>query len=100
MSNGTLLIRFLIIVLQVSLRASLTALPGNPVLVDLGVQMASFTDLIAQRIYAQRNELLASLSINPNDDIEHELATGVQTHWHPFVSDNTRSKEQSQLRVG
>ncbi len=62
--------------------------------------MASFTDLIAQRIYAQRNELLANLSINPNDDIEHELATGVQTHWHPFVSGNTKSKGQPQLRVG
>ncbi len=62
--------------------------------------MASFTDLIAQRIHAQRNELLASLSVNPNDDIEHALATGVQTHWHPFVYENTKREKQTQWRIG
>ena len=62
--------------------------------------MASFIDLIAQRIYAQRNELLASLSINPGDDREHKLATGVQTHWHPFIPGNNQSVNQSQLRIG
>lgn len=62
--------------------------------------MTSFTDLIAQHIHAQRNELMASLSMNPNDDVEHELAIGVQTHWHPFVSENTTKKEQPPLRIG
>src|SRR5258708_1285108 len=62
--------------------------------------MASFTDLIAQRIYAQRDELLASLSTNPNGDIEHELATGVQTHWHPFAPESAERVNQPRLRVG
>ncbi|HET8839976.1 MAG TPA: DNA double-strand break repair nuclease NurA, partial [Ktedonobacteraceae bacterium] len=62
--------------------------------------MASFTDLIAQCICAQKNELLASLSINPNDDIEQALATSIQAHWHPFIAGNMKSKEQPQLRIG
>lgn len=62
--------------------------------------MASFTDLIAQRIYDQRDELLACLSPHPQGDIEHELATKVETYWHPLLRENVESPDQPQLRVG
>ena len=62
--------------------------------------MASFTDLIAQRISAQRDELLTVLSTNPNDDREHALAGGIQTHWHPFSPDSDEYINQPRLRIG
>lgn len=48
--------------------------------------MASFTDLIAERIYSRRENFLASLSNTPSDEIENLLAKGMQAHWHPFES--------------
>ncbi|HEU5375667.1 MAG TPA: hypothetical protein VFV38_09530, partial [Ktedonobacteraceae bacterium] len=62
--------------------------------------MASFTDLIAQRIYDQRDELLACLSPHPQGDSEHELATKVEAYWHPLLRENVESPDQPQLRVG
>ncbi len=44
--------------------------------------MASFTDLIAQRIQEQRSEFLAGLSDVPANDIESLLADSIQAHWH------------------
>ncbi len=46
--------------------------------------MASFTDLIAERIHFRREEFLAGLSSKPDDEVEYLLAKGIQAHWHPF----------------
>lgn len=51
--------------------------------------MASFIDLIAQRIYLRREEFLAGLSSEPGTEVEHLLATGIQDRWHPLVPENT-----------
>lgn len=62
--------------------------------------MASFTDLIAQHICMQRDELLASLSSNPNSEREQGLATGVKRYWHAFAPENLAERDQARLRVG
>ncbi len=51
--------------------------------------MASFTDLIAERIYLQREEFLAGLSSEPDDEVEYLLAKAIQAHWHPCEPENT-----------
>jgi hypothetical protein len=58
--------------------------------------MASFTDLIAQRMYERREEFLSSLSNEPNDEIESLLAAGIQIHWHPFEFED-KEKRESQI---
>ncbi len=50
--------------------------------------MASFIDLIAQHIHLQRDEFLAGLSSEPDSEVEHLLATGIQDHWHSLVPEN------------
>ena len=57
--------------------------------------MASFTDLIAERIHFRREEFLAGLSSKPDDEVEYLLAKGIQAHWHPFEPENTRNMDQS-----
>jgi hypothetical protein len=61
--------------------------------------MASFTDLIAERIHFRREEFLAGLSSEPDDEVEQLLATGIQAHWHPFEPENTRNMDQSVSQV-
>jgi hypothetical protein len=56
--------------------------------------MASFTDLVAQRIYERREEFMSSLSNEPNDEIESLLAAGVQTHWHPLELEDKEKRER------
>ena len=46
--------------------------------------MASFIDLMAQRIHLRREEFLAGLSREPDSEVEDLLSTGIQAHWHPF----------------
>src|SRR5260370_42299469 len=77
-----------------------TLLYRNAILTEWGVYMASFTDLIAQCISAQRDTLLAGLSANPNGYREQELVTSGQAHWHPFVSQNDERRNQPSLRIG
>ncbi len=60
--------------------------------------MASFTDLIAQRISMQRDEFLASLSPQSHDRVERVLRAGIQAHWHPFSGENL--DDISHMRVG
>ena len=57
--------------------------------------MASFTDLIAERLHFRREEFLAGLSSKPDDEVEHLLARGIQAHWHPFEPEHTRNMDQS-----
>lgn len=57
--------------------------------------MASFTDLIAERIYSRRENFLASLSNTPSDEIENLLAKGMQAHWHPFESKKIQNMVQN-----
>ncbi len=57
--------------------------------------MASFTDLIAERIHLRREEFLAGLSSKPDDEVEYLLAKEIQTHWHLFEPEKIRSMEQS-----
>jgi NurA domain len=61
--------------------------------------MASFTDLIAERIHFRREEFLAGLSSKPGNEVEYLLAKGIQAHWHPFEPDNTRNVNQSISQV-
>jgi len=61
--------------------------------------MASFTDLVAERIYFRREEFLASISSKPDDDVEHLLAEAIQAHWHPFEPENTRNIDQTLSQV-
>src|SRR6266702_4111796 len=61
--------------------------------------MASFTDLIAERIHFRREEFLASISNKPDDEVEYLLAKGIQAHWHPFEPENTRNMGQSISQV-
>ena len=61
--------------------------------------MASFTDLIAERIHFRRKEFLAGLSSEPDDEVEYLLAKGIQAHWHPFEPENTRNMDQSISQV-
>src|SRR5258708_28247497 len=60
--------------------------------------MASFTDLIAQRISMQRDEFLASLSPQSHDRVERVLRAGIQAHWHPFSGESL--DDISHMRVG
>ncbi len=62
--------------------------------------MASFTDLIAQRIFAKRDEFLAGLSTHPNGDVEQSLLVGVRAHWHPFSRERFEQVPPSRARVG
>lgn len=62
--------------------------------------MTSFTDLIAQHICTQRDELLANLSRDPNSERERRLATGVKRYWHAFAPENLADRDQARLRVG
>lgn len=62
--------------------------------------MASFTDLIAQRISLQRDEFLAGLSTHPSSDVEHALAASLESHWHTFVPEDTDTIHRTRLRVG
>ena len=57
--------------------------------------MASFTDLIAERLHFRREEFLAGLSSEPDNEVEQLLATGIQAHWHPFELEHTRHLDQS-----
>lgn len=57
--------------------------------------MASFTDLIAERLHFRREEFLAGLSSEPDNEVEQLLATGIQAHWHPFEPEHTRNLDQS-----
>jgi hypothetical protein len=57
--------------------------------------MASFTNLIAERIHFQREEFLAAISSKPDGEVEYLLAKGIQAHWHPFELENTRNMDQS-----
>ena len=58
--------------------------------------MASFTDLIAERIHFRREEFLAGLSSKPDDAVEYLLAKAIQARWHPFEpEENTRDVDQS-----
>jgi hypothetical protein len=57
--------------------------------------MASFTDLIAERIHFRREEFLAGLSSEPDDEVEYLLAKAIQAHWHPFEPENTRNIDQT-----
>ena len=61
--------------------------------------MASFTDLIAERIYFRREEFLAGISSKPDGEVENLLAKGIQAHWHPFEPENTRNMDQSISQV-
>jgi hypothetical protein len=61
--------------------------------------MASFTDLIAERIHFQREEFLAGISSKPDGEVEYLLAKGIQAHWHPFEPENTRNMDQSKSQV-
>ncbi len=61
--------------------------------------MASFTDLIAERIHFRREEFLAGLSSKPDDEVEYLLAKRIQAHWHPFEPENTRNMDQSISQV-
>jgi NurA domain len=56
--------------------------------------MASFTDLIAERIHFRREEFLAGMSSKPDDEVEYLLAKGIQAHWHPFEPENTTNSDQ------
>src|SRR5450755_4856655 len=57
--------------------------------------MASFTDLIAESIYARREDFLVGLSSKPDDEVEYLLAQGMQDHWHLFEHENIRKTHQS-----
>lgn len=57
--------------------------------------MASFTDLIAERIHFRRADFLAGLSSEPNGEVEHLLAEGIQAHWHSFEPKDIRNVHQS-----
>ncbi len=61
--------------------------------------MASFTDLFAQRIFSRREEFLAWLSSEPDDEVEHLLARGIQAHWHPFESEGARNMDPCKSQV-
>ncbi len=62
--------------------------------------MASFIDLIAQRIHLHREEFLAGLSSEPDGEIEQLLATGIQDHWHSLVPENSLNKHQPLSLIG
>ncbi|HZU69877.1 MAG TPA: DNA double-strand break repair nuclease NurA [Ktedonobacteraceae bacterium] len=57
--------------------------------------MASFTDLVAERIRLRKEEFLAGLSSKPGDEIEQLLAQAIQSHWHPFELEKIRGADQS-----
>ena len=40
--------------------------------------MASFTDLIAEHLHFRREEFLAGLSSEPDNEVEQLLATGIR----------------------
>ncbi|HEU0001207.1 MAG TPA: DNA double-strand break repair nuclease NurA [Ktedonobacteraceae bacterium] len=61
--------------------------------------MASFTDLIAERIHFRKEEFLAGFASKPTDELEYLLAQGIQAHWHPFEPENTRNMPQSISQV-
>ncbi len=61
--------------------------------------MASFTDLIAERIHSRREEFLAGLSSEPDDEVEYLLAKEIQAHWHPFEPENSGNMDQSISQV-
>jgi len=61
--------------------------------------MASFTDLIAERIHFRKEEFLSGLSSKPDDEVEHLLARGIQGHWHPFEPENIRNMDQTLTQV-
>lgn len=61
--------------------------------------MVSFTDLISERIHIRREDFLASLSNIPDDEVEHLLAKGIQTHWHSFSTENILNVAQSIPKV-
>ncbi len=61
--------------------------------------MASFTDLIAERIHFRREEFLAGLSSEPDDEVEYLLAKEIQAHWHQFEPENNRNMDRSISQV-
>lgn len=56
--------------------------------------MASFTDLIAERIHFRREDFLAGISNKPSDEAESLLATAVQAHWHPLEPEQIVNRDQ------
>ncbi len=62
--------------------------------------MASFIDLVAQSMYLRREEFLAGISSEPDTEVEHFLATGIQAHWHPLIPEYTMSAHQPPPLVG
>src|SRR2546421_1508641 len=62
--------------------------------------MASFIDLIAQHIHLRRDEFLAGLSSEPDSEVEHLLATGIQDHWHSLVPENFVNADQPLSLIG
>jgi hypothetical protein len=62
--------------------------------------MASFIDLIAQRIHLRRDEFLAGLSSEPGGEVEHLLASGIQDHWHSLSLENSVNTHQPMSLIG
>jgi hypothetical protein len=62
--------------------------------------MASFIDLMAQKIFLRRGEFVAALSGEQNSEVERRLAIGVQEHWHSFVSEKASNPYPDRPLVG
>ena len=62
--------------------------------------MASFIDLIAERIYQRREEFLAGLSSKPGTEVEHLLSAEIQSHWHSLAPENLVNMQQPMPLVG
>jgi len=62
--------------------------------------VASFTDLIAERIHLRREEFLAGFAEKPHTDIEQTLAAGIQAHWHPLLPEDVGDTRHQKLQVG
>lgn len=62
--------------------------------------MASFIDLIAQKIFLRHGEFVAALSGEQNGEVEHRLAIGIQGHWHSFVSEKASNPYPDRPLVG
>lgn len=62
--------------------------------------MASFVDLIAQKISLQRGNFAAVLSDEQNGEVERRLAIGVREHWHSFISEGVSNSYPDKPLVG
>lgn len=62
--------------------------------------MASFVDLIAQKISSQRGNFAATLSDGQNGEIERRLAIGVREHWHAFIAGEVSNAYPEKPLVG